>query len=348
MDTKQYYKSIDYVKGIAIFLVILGHCIQCGSGSVYNQNQSFFDDFIFRLIYSFHMPLFMIISGFLFGKTASGKTFLVILKNRSIRLLLPIVVWQTLFMLLSFVRNGGFDAGEYVHSIVEGFWYLWAVWWANVICALIETLGKSRSVRGVLHIIVIVLSLFTPDELNFSLYKFMYVAFLLGYVAAKKNWEQIQISGDKKRVFLASILILYIGLFLLFRRESYIYISGWTLLGKENWLAILGWDAYRTLIGGLGGVIAIYLIYSYAPCGRSRLIKDIGKNSGGIYIIQTYANVIMMRYLAGVGHHIWLNFIEALVICTICYVGVKIISCIPYASLVLFGQKTRVMRKSNE
>lgn len=49
---------IDNVKGIAILLVVLGHVIQfmyCPSN--FDQNP------VFRVIYSFHMPLFFILSG---------------------------------------------------------------------------------------------------------------------------------------------------------------------------------------------------------------------------------------------------------------------------------------------
>lgn len=47
---------IDQLKGIAIFLVVLGHVIEHNAGR---------DNFLWTLIYSFHMPLFMFVSGYL-------------------------------------------------------------------------------------------------------------------------------------------------------------------------------------------------------------------------------------------------------------------------------------------
>ena len=44
---------LDYAKGIAIILVVLGHIFSGGNIKTY--------------IYSFHMPLFFIISGYLFN-----------------------------------------------------------------------------------------------------------------------------------------------------------------------------------------------------------------------------------------------------------------------------------------
>ena len=48
----------DMLKLFAIFLVIVGHCAQ------YLLSSSPYDEPLYVYIYSFHMPLFMIISGF--------------------------------------------------------------------------------------------------------------------------------------------------------------------------------------------------------------------------------------------------------------------------------------------
>ena len=339
MEKKQYYEKLDLVRGIAIFLVILGHCIQCGSGSAFNQAQLFFDDPVFRFIYSFHMPLFMILSGFLYGRNASGRPFWQTLKNRSLRLLLPIAVWETLIRLASLLRGGGFDLGGWLYSIVTGFWFLWAVWWATVACALIEALGKSAAKRAAFHAALVALSLFTPDGVNFSLYKFMYVSFLLGYAAARGGWDR-RFDGARKDLYLAALAALFAALFALYRREAFIYISGWTLLGREKPLAVLAWDLYRTVTGAVGSAAVIGLAHRFAGEGKARLLVDLGRNSGGIYILQTFANVVMMKFLAGIGHRLWLNLAEALLICAGCYLAVKLLGRIPFVSPVLFGQKT--------
>ena len=59
--------SIDAIKAFAIFCVVLGHCIQYGSGIFYLKDEIYFENWLFKIIYSFHMPLFMLISGYLFG-----------------------------------------------------------------------------------------------------------------------------------------------------------------------------------------------------------------------------------------------------------------------------------------
>lgn len=53
---------IDSLKGIAILLVVIGHVIV----AIFGEEQAKYN-LVFRICYSFHMPLFMIISGFLSG-----------------------------------------------------------------------------------------------------------------------------------------------------------------------------------------------------------------------------------------------------------------------------------------
>lgn len=49
--------SVDELRGIAILLVVIGHVIQY----VFSP-EGFDNNFIFRIAYSFHMPLFMFIA----------------------------------------------------------------------------------------------------------------------------------------------------------------------------------------------------------------------------------------------------------------------------------------------
>ena len=52
---KQRIDYIDRMKGLAIFLVVMGHV----SGMAFAQS----DDVVYIVISSFHMPLFMFLSG---------------------------------------------------------------------------------------------------------------------------------------------------------------------------------------------------------------------------------------------------------------------------------------------
>ena len=108
-------KYIDIAKGIGILLVILGHCMAYGC-----QYQ------VFRCIYSFHMPLFFILSGYVFHSKEMTSFFSGKIKT----LLLPVIFFQTLNIISYVVLYGsGYiiekDLTSYHHFIsFGGFWFV--------------------------------------------------------------------------------------------------------------------------------------------------------------------------------------------------------------------------------
>lgn len=83
----------DYLKGYAIFLVVLGHVIQ-------TFNPDWKTDNIFIGIYMFHMPLFIAISGFFFVKSAENSTIGALIKRRFVSIMLPILTMGALDVIL--------------------------------------------------------------------------------------------------------------------------------------------------------------------------------------------------------------------------------------------------------
>ena len=92
---KERNTTLDLAKGILIIFVVLGHAIQYSGNGNWEDSQLFFDDIVFRAIYSFHMPLFMMISGYLFY-SSNKKDFkpLMISKLRAIGI--PLLVFTLL------------------------------------------------------------------------------------------------------------------------------------------------------------------------------------------------------------------------------------------------------------
>lgn len=106
---------IDVAKGIGIILVVLGHCLAYGC-----QNQ------LFRCIYSFHMPLFFFLSGYVFRSKDSTAFFAGKIKT----LLLPVIFFQTLNLISYSALYGtgsviGKDLAQF-HKFITfgGFWFV--------------------------------------------------------------------------------------------------------------------------------------------------------------------------------------------------------------------------------
>ena len=98
--------TLDIAKGLLIILVVLGHAIQYSFGTEYTQSREFFSNIVFKTIYSFHMPLFMLISGYLFHNS-NKKDFKTLMVSKLIAIGIPMISTPLLlFASLSFARSG--------------------------------------------------------------------------------------------------------------------------------------------------------------------------------------------------------------------------------------------------
>ena len=101
---------IDIAKGIAIVLVIAGHTAEMGS-------------FTRSIIFSFHIPLFFMLSGYTIKPAHSREEFLRGMKKDALRLLLPYVLSALAFALIQiFYRHN--PAGVEFKNMAESL--LWA------------------------------------------------------------------------------------------------------------------------------------------------------------------------------------------------------------------------------
>jgi fucose 4-O-acetylase-like acetyltransferase len=110
---------IDRFKGIAILLVVMGHFIQENTiESVYSP--------IFSWIYSFHMQVFMFISGYVAYKTTtinSVSDCYKFLKKKSIGLLVPYFIWPLIVNKFFFSNS---DQG--LKKLLAEAWFLTGHW----------------------------------------------------------------------------------------------------------------------------------------------------------------------------------------------------------------------------
>ena len=94
---------VDVGKCIGIFLVVLGHCLPAG-------------DPVKIMIYSFHVPFFFCLSGYIYNDSAEKGSFFLRVKNRFFRLIVPYAIY-TLISLPVYFFNGGITTGELIKRI---------------------------------------------------------------------------------------------------------------------------------------------------------------------------------------------------------------------------------------
>ena len=123
---------IDQLKGIAILLVVMGHFIQ------YNSLEST-GNTLFSAIYSFHMPLFMFISGYVAFKTIRIDIFnkySAFLIKKVNTLLVPFFVWPLIVDNFFFAKKPEYNFIHTLKTLVNepstGLWFLWYLFFLTV------------------------------------------------------------------------------------------------------------------------------------------------------------------------------------------------------------------------
>lgn len=295
--------TLDAAKGVTAFLVLWGHCIQhtlLGTGDYYGN-------WMFMLIYSFHMPLFMLISGYLFQPRTERLTLKQLILGQLRSIGIPILVWGTLPVLLEQGLNAHFDMVRLIQSLTD-IWFLWSMLVISLAVSLVvKCPALARWQEGALVLVGgILLALPVPilvNSRNLVLYMFPY--FLLGYWYRKyqPRLEKGRAVQWAQRLSLA----LYPVLMLFFREESYIYVSGLFPASYDpaGIIRCLLNDSYRYLVGAAGSV-ALLTVLSFAVkrLKESRLtgLTLLGRYSLQLYVMQSFILVIpggrLMRRIA--------------------------------------------------
>ncbi len=254
MQHKQIYESrlyLDIVKGIAIFLMLWGHCIQyCALNSF-----DFFENPVFKFIYSFHMPLFMLISGYLYASSCQKRELRALLIHRTQGLLQPIVFCTIInYIMTNVVAKRhflNFLNAEWL-SDIKSLWFLWSVLAASIIVGVAYKIPKRRITQLLLIVFgLIFVCLFPNIEMNV----FMYPYFILGFIFACVK--------DRIPIFLKNLkyfsLVIFPVMMFFFRKRDYIYTTG--IISKEyDIYTLIGINLYRWVIGIVGSIFALVIL----------------------------------------------------------------------------------------
>lgn len=205
---------LDICKGLGILLVVLGH--------------SGFPKEVQWWIWSFHMPLFFILSGIVF-KASKFSSLLGIIKNRSKTLLLPYLVFS-IFVLSGYIIIDQEESKFLMHYVPKYGWPAIALWFIPVLF-LTEILYYTITslVRSSIWKAIIILSLTLLGYL-LSIYKitfpykvevvFTAVFFLyLGNTVYKKLINRIDDQKNILKIFLIAILAFIVNVVLCFQNN---------------------------------------------------------------------------------------------------------------------------------
>ncbi len=174
--------SLDIAKAICIVLVVIGHYAP--------DNAPHWYEVMHDMIYTFHMPLFMFASGYIYIATKRGDSYGSFLLRKARRLMMPYLATSAIIITLKLLTQG--------HAFVENpvtilayvrmfylpeagyfLWFVWALWWMFVIVSLLRTRG-SRLALLVVALVLHFLPISFTKVFCLSEFKAMLVYFMIG------------------------------------------------------------------------------------------------------------------------------------------------------------------------
>ena len=283
-NRNQFY---DVMRGVAILLVVLGHGIQYGY-SDYDNN------ILFRIIYSFHMPLFMFISGLVVP--LGSKVDFLWLKRKFFKLVIPFVAWIFLPFLFSDTKDWN-TLIQKVWNIIQspdrgGLWFLWVLF-LNC-CALyvgvtIYEKGMIKNELAVLlgeYIVIFLLSKTLIRWLGAGSCAYHFVYYSAGYLISKyRIWEKIP--QRNIRVFGGAGTLLYIVLVSMWRRTQLpLWLQPYEALLPEVALKVLSLGF--KYITAFCGIIAVWYCVKHLFAGCHSVLALFGRYTLEIYALHGF------------------------------------------------------------
>ena len=271
MGSNKRISYLDVIKGIGMLLVVMGHCIETTNAAK-------------MIIHSFHMPLFFMVSGFLYRPRESKDYFVSKVKALVVPAIIFDLINEILYLFLFLLHKR-----SYANFISFGaIWFLKSLFLTTVTYYIMDTvaLGKCKSEKtkktllmpasGLLFIVSHVYYIKMNGQQNYynSALGGLFF-FSLGYVAGPLL-NRITDNANKNNP--AKIIALTIGILL-------ICVLGYS--APKNGMVSMNLACYKNpvkfVINALIGVTAIWLIASVI--NKNKFLEYLGRNSLMIYIL---------------------------------------------------------------
>jgi len=273
--------NIDALKGFLIILVVLGHAIQF----IYSVN-NFDNNFLWRIIYSFHMPLFMFISGYLSYSKNRQNDFKWI-KKRFLLLVVPFFTWIIIDYFFKWQVNDLSIISKIKEVIIEpdkGYWFLLIVFYNCLVLYLSNIFGKKK--QPIIYLILIGLVLMLPiNKFGLILFKWHIVFFSFGYVLSRYKYFLIKYY---KIIFYVNIII-FIVLVIFWRRAGDpTFITYLNLFTNNDILKKIILLGYKYVVP-ISGILLFFTLFENFKMDKIKnLLSIFSKYTLEIYILHVY------------------------------------------------------------
>ena len=285
---KEYFESFDLLKGILIILVILGWAILGSHTSEFSR----------YIIYSFHMPLFFGVTGFLLLKgKLSNLSFLELLKKYFRRMMIP---WMIVVLLVFFLgiqdRYSQLNIKNLLLSFIFPVSHLWFIIDLFIFIIILWFCIRKNISNKILFSLLIplaiipltirYLNLTSPGELVYNIISVhrpdFFIFFVLGFVIRNNVSVKKFITNHLNPIVFIIILLIVFRVIYFFMIDE---------LFSSVFYSIDFYLLNIVLIACIFGVFLKYPSISHLQLKIFSWLQWIGRNSLGVYL---YSGVIVM------------------------------------------------------
>lgn len=280
---KQRLQYLDEIKGFAIILMVLAHAIAWSFEDwrpVMNPTVStpnlVYAGLIWKFIYSFHMALFFLVSGYLLYKPLNVQGGVISgFKKKSIRLLIPYFVTGCL---VTIIRPG------------FGYWFLFSLWELSVvglaILYILEKINKTNKLW--IDILVIVIGCFLVEktrtidwltnpvaDVRYGLS--FYLPFMVGVLIRKYPMVENYLSKFYSLIVI-SFVVCFITRYIEFEQPIAERLLGWikTIISLTHATELLG------------SLTFYYMFKQGINIKAGKMLSYLGKHTFEIYVIHIF------------------------------------------------------------
>jgi len=280
-------KQYDYItlsKALGIILVVVGHFTSTVYMPAYYVEMK-------ELIFSFHMPLFMVLSGFLFQMSLCrrpGKIFLIpFLKKKFLRLMVPYFFLSVVIALLNFILGHYISVKrtvdvrylfEILYTNVGGsavfLWFMYTLFVVFLISALCMRMKGGITLLGILSIVLYFVPL---PELFYLSYVHSFLIYFWGGMI-------LFLLTDRGKLHLSFVHAL-----------AAMFLLGLAYSAREWFSTEYIRQSLNLLCGLSGSYLVICIAYAFGQ-GENKWLLSLGKYSAYIYLLHM-AGVYVVRII---------------------------------------------------
>ncbi|NDV79135.1 acyltransferase family protein [Dysgonomonas sp. 511] len=268
----------DFIKGLLIISVVFGHIIQ----HIKYSDGAFWDDYIFKSMWMFNMPLFVGISGYFTFFSLRRKTAATFLKERILYLFIPLFIWSMIMGCVGLIPSWESIADKLFYmyaTLISSYWFIWAILISSVIIGILKLLSIDNkyivALAGILSMLIP--SPFTNAVLAFS--KDMVCFFILGYILASFDLNKIYTFCKK---YILAIVVLTAICFFFWDKKYLIYFNPADIFHLDIGIFRL----MVAIVSSTCFLVVSRMIYDYIPKGVIvNKIAEFGQETLGIYLV---------------------------------------------------------------